>query len=192
VVDDWSPTDSSPPDEVTNLRKEASWLIDAPMVVVVNRRSASASEIVAGAMKDWKRAIIVGNNTFGKGSIQSIIPLGNEHGAIKITTSRYYTPSGNAIQAVGVTPDVEVKSVLNRGIREADLPKHLNGEAKSKARKETDVDELDKLSSKAADLQDPQLVNELSAESERSTFSQKLKPSDKDLYIQAAIKALRF
>lgn len=190
MVDDWSPTEATPPDEVTNVRKEASWLIDAPMVVVVNRRSASASEIVAGAMKDWNRALIVGNNTFGKGSIQSIVPLGKEHGAVKITTSRYYTPAGKAIQAVGVAPDVEVKSSLDRGIREADLPKHLNGEAKTK--KENDVEDLDKLSTKAADMKDPQLLSELAVESERSTFSPKLKLSDKDLYIQAAIKALRF
>jgi carboxyl-terminal processing protease len=79
-----------------------------PMVVLVNGGSASASEIVAGAMQDHRRAVIVGTNTFGKGSVQSVMPLpGN--GAMRLTTSLYYTPSGRSIQALGVAPDILVE-----------------------------------------------------------------------------------
>ena len=78
-----------------------------PIVVLINSGSASASEIVAGALQDHRRAIILGKNSFGKGSVQTIIPLGR-NGAIKLTTQRYYTPSGTAIQAKGIVPDIEV------------------------------------------------------------------------------------
>jgi carboxyl-terminal processing protease len=76
-------------------------------VVLINYGSASASEIVAGALKDHKRAILIGENSFGKGSVQSIIPLKNE-GAIRITVAKYYLPSGKSISQVGVSPDIEV------------------------------------------------------------------------------------
>ncbi|MED5359597.1 MAG: S41 family peptidase [Pseudomonadota bacterium] len=78
-----------------------------PIVVLINSGSASASEIVAGALQDHRRAVILGKNSFGKGSVQTIIPLG-QNGAIKLTTQRYYTPSGTAIQAKGIVPDIEV------------------------------------------------------------------------------------
>lgn len=100
-----------------------------PMVVLVNGGSASASEIVAGALQDHKRAVIVGTQTFGKGSVQSVLPLpGNT--AIKLTTARYYTPEGRSIQAKGITPDIVVEESLNGNgsrmrIREADLERHL-------------------------------------------------------------------
>ena len=77
------------------------------MLVLINYGSASASEIVAGALKDHKRAIIVGENSFGKGSVQSIIPLRNR-GAIRLTVSKYYLPSGKSISEVGVSPDIEI------------------------------------------------------------------------------------
>ena len=77
------------------------------LVVLINYGSASASEIVAGALKDHKRAILIGENSFGKGSVQSIIPLKNE-GAIRITVAKYYLPSGKSISQVGVSPDIEV------------------------------------------------------------------------------------
>jgi len=80
-----------------------------PVVVLINGGSASASEIVAGALQDQKRAIIAGNKSYGKGSVQTMIPLDRDKVAIKITTARYYTPSGKSIQGDGVTPDVEIK-----------------------------------------------------------------------------------
>jgi len=79
-----------------------------PIIVLINGGSASASEIVAGALQDHKRATILGTRSFGKGSVQTIIPLGNNNGALRLTTARYYTPSGKSIQAKGIVPDIEV------------------------------------------------------------------------------------
>ena len=84
---------------------------NAPMVVLVNGGSASASEIVSGALQDHHRAIIMGTKTFGKGSVQTIIPMGGNRGALKITTARYYTPSGRSIQTIGITPDIVTERV---------------------------------------------------------------------------------
>jgi carboxyl-terminal processing protease len=111
-------------------------LIDgAPMVVLVNGGSASASEIVAGALQDHKRAVIMGTRTFGKGSVQTILPLKNNT-ALKLTTARYYTPSGRSIQAEGINPDItldriQIASVEGSDairIKEADLAGHLENE----------------------------------------------------------------
>ena len=104
---------------------------DAPVVVLVNGGSASASEIVAGALQDHKRAIIMGTRTFGKGSVQTVIPIDNG-GALKLTTARYYTPSNRSIQARGIVPDIIIEArepattePSEREIREADLAGHL-------------------------------------------------------------------
>jgi carboxyl-terminal processing protease len=79
-----------------------------PIVVIINDGSASASEILAGALQDHKRAVVLGEKSFGKGSVQSVIPFG-KYGAIRLTTARYYTPSGRSIQAKGIEPDIVVK-----------------------------------------------------------------------------------
>lgn len=106
---------------------------DMPLVVLVNGGSASASEIVAGALQDHKRAVIVGEKTFGKGSVQVVLPL-DKNDALKLTTARYYLPSGRTIQAVGITPDIVVypgavpKDENDFAIKESDLKKHLQGE----------------------------------------------------------------
>jgi carboxyl-terminal processing protease len=106
-----------------------------PMVVLVNGGSASASEFVAGALQDHKRAVIMGQPTFGKGSVQTILPLGNNT-AIKLTTARYYTPHGRSIQAKGIMPDIPLDDSAARGsglaLREADLTKHLIDNSKDK------------------------------------------------------------
>jgi len=108
---------------------QGQWLPDVPMIVLVDRGTASASEVVAGALQDHGRAVIVGERTFGKGSVQSVLPLRNGDG-IKITTARYYTPAGRSIQAEGIVPDiivepVEVVESHDDRQREADLDRHL-------------------------------------------------------------------
>ncbi len=114
-------------------QKEGTWA-DFPIVVLVNGGSASASEIVAGALQDHKRAVVLGTTTFGKGSVQTILPL-DDNSALRLTTARYFTPLGRSIQATGIVPDIIVESLpvqegkaderKRPGVREENLPGHL-------------------------------------------------------------------
>lgn len=104
-----------------------------PMIVLVNQGSASASEIVSGALKDWNRAVVLGTQTFGKGSVQTVIPLTDGAG-LRLTTAKYYTPKGKSIQNTGITPDIVLKAEAKNGtkehpvLREKDLERHLKNE----------------------------------------------------------------
>ncbi len=119
------------PMQVDYLKNLPDGVKQVPMVVLVNSGSASASEIVAGALQDHKRAVVMGTRTFGKGSVQTILPIGNGT-AIKLTTARYFTPNGRSIQAKGIEPDIIVEDPNlpsedeGMGIREVDLDKHLS------------------------------------------------------------------
>ena len=135
-----------------------------PLIVLINSGSASASEIVAGALKDHKRAILMGTRSFGKGSVQSIIPMPG-HGAIRLTTARYYTPSGVSIQAKGISPDIEVELAriekLDGGrYREEDLQGALDSKSTEESdenadkadAEETDITKIDFQLARAIDL----------------------------------------
>ncbi len=122
---------------------------DFPMVILVNGGTASASEIVAGALQDHKRALVLGTTTFGKGSVQTILPL-DDRSALRLTTARYYTPSGRSIQAKGIEPDIVMENVRmarvdedrTSGVRELNLPGHIDGRGRGSepARAEPDAD----------------------------------------------------
>jgi len=127
-------------------------LLDSPMVVLINEGSASASEIVAGALQDHKRAIIMGSTSFGKGSVQTIIELDGGYG-LKVTTARYYTPNGRSIQAKGIVPDIELKNISLENekeesiveIKENDLAGHLEQETPDNMSADEIVDSQEKI-----------------------------------------------
>lgn len=116
--------------------KDGQIVRNVPLVILVDGGSASASEIVAGALQDHKRAILIGSRTFGKGSVQNIIDFSDDT-AVKLTTTRYYTPSGRSIQATGIVPDVVINdmSVKNKAatkrISEKDLSGHISNDTKT-------------------------------------------------------------
>ncbi len=169
---------------------------NVPLVVLVNGGSASASEIVAGALQDHKRATVLGTQTFGKGSVQTILPLGNST-AIKLTTARYFTPNGRSIQAKGILPDVVVQDPDSPevGIREADLQKHLanpaDGKASEKTREEIQSNQSNNGNKgQKDDKADAAASEQRAAQAKRPSVPLEF-ASDKDFVFQQAINQLK-
>jgi carboxyl-terminal processing protease len=142
------------PDETQRFdaRPSADLVSKKPLIVLINGGAASASEIVAGALQDHKRATLIGTRSFGKGSVQTIIPLGAGNGALRLTTARYYTPSGRSIQAKGIVPDIQVLQDVPAALKgevdskgEASLPGHLaaTGQEESGSQSYVPPDEKD-------------------------------------------------
>ncbi|MDO8457619.1 MAG: S41 family peptidase [Burkholderiaceae bacterium] len=172
------------------LKRLPAALKKVPLVVLVNEGSASASEIVAGALQDYKRGTILGSQTFGKGSVQTVRPLGPDTG-IKLTTARYYTPSGKSIQARGIVPDVMVDETAEGSpfaalrTREADLEKHLQsgqGEGVEDAKK-TEAREKDR----------EEALKKLEIEAKKPVQERKIPEfgTDKDFQLTQAINQLK-
>lgn len=172
------------------LKRLPAALKKVPLVVLVNEGSASASEIVAGALQDYKRGIILGSQTFGKGSVQTVRPLGPDTG-IKLTTARYYTPSGKSIQARGIVPDVMIDETAEGSpfaalrTREADLEKHLqSGQGEG-------VEDAKKMEAREKDREEA--LRKLEIEAKKPIQERKIPEfgTDKDFQLTQAINQLK-
>ncbi|HEY3304654.1 MAG TPA: S41 family peptidase [Candidatus Binatia bacterium] len=147
--------------------KDGTWS-NFPIVVLVNGGSASASEIVAGALQDHKRAIILGTKTFGKGSVQTILPL-DDNSALRLTTARYFTPKGRSIQATGIAPDIiidnpsapietKVEEKSRPSLREENLPGHLQNQQRLQEQKEKEQNQKEQLKTNEKDKESEKVV----------------------------------
>lgn len=187
------------PDPIKRLTTNTKGILKTvPLVVLVNEGSASASEIVAGALQDHKRATILGNQTFGKGSVQTVRPLGPETG-LKLTTARYYTPSGQTIQARGIVPDIMVDETAEGNVfaalrtREADLQKHLSNGSDDQGKADKPMSDAERAAEQQREQEREQARQRLEEEV-RKNPGQRLVPelgSDKDFQLQQALNHLK-
>ena len=180
---------------------------DYPMIILVNEGSASASEIVAGALQDWGRSVVVGVQTFGKGSVQTILPLGDGSG-LRLTTAKYYTPKGRSIHGIGISPDITVKGKPTTAvpIRERDLDKNLRDSNKEEmaippspapeppaikpeskdGKKDRDVKSKETKEGKEGEEDDPQLQKATDLLKSWMIFKE-LRPVQRDTHVEKAM-----